>query len=240
MKAWYEEVAEGETIICLGDITVDGEALPHHQELWRKAPGTKWLVLGNHDVDPVNRIRPFEIDSTAFAVDLVRNRRLKDPTIPTLGILADLEGARKLAGEQPFSFESWAVSRLPGFAPNTQQRGDGRIDGRATLAVAPDDVDSRLALAQVKGGRFNVSYLRDFRYVMEREAAAVGCFITLDPAPAKHRGDAKNAGRVHVAGQPYDRLQLWSMAEYFDQRLPRLPVLTDPYTGRPLNQSELF
>ena len=32
MEAWYEQVAEGETIICLGDVTVDGEALAHHQE----------------------------------------------------------------------------------------------------------------------------------------------------------------------------------------------------------------
>ena len=28
MDAWYEEGAAGETIICLGDITVDGEAAP--------------------------------------------------------------------------------------------------------------------------------------------------------------------------------------------------------------------
>ena len=68
MEAWYEEVAEGETIICLGDVTVDGEALAHHQEWWQKAPGTKWLVLGNHDVDPVNRIRPFKIDRTAVTL----------------------------------------------------------------------------------------------------------------------------------------------------------------------------
>ena len=68
MNAWYEEVAAGEAIICLGDVTVDGEALPHHQEWWRKAPGRKWLVLGNHDVDPVNRIRPFEIDRTAVTL----------------------------------------------------------------------------------------------------------------------------------------------------------------------------
>ena len=27
MEAWYEQVAEGETIICLGDVTVDSEAL---------------------------------------------------------------------------------------------------------------------------------------------------------------------------------------------------------------------
>ena len=60
--------AEGETIICLGDVTVDGEALAHHQEWWRKAPGTKWLVLGNHDIDPVNRILPFEIDRAAVTL----------------------------------------------------------------------------------------------------------------------------------------------------------------------------
>ena len=51
MEAWYDQVAEGETIICLGDVTVDGEALAHHQEWWGKAPGAKWLVLGNHDRD---------------------------------------------------------------------------------------------------------------------------------------------------------------------------------------------
>ena len=154
------------------------------------------------------------IDISAFAIDLVRDRRLRDPTILTVGIPADLEGARKLAAEQPFAFESWAVTRLPGFAPNTQQRGDGGIDGRATLALPPDDLDSRLALAQVKGGKFSVSYLRDFRHVIDREQAAVGCFVTLDPPPPKDRGDVKTAGQVHVAGQPYDRLHLcWTAAE---------------------------
>ena len=68
MGAWYEQVSEGETIICLGDVTVDGEALAHHQEWWRKAPGAKWLVLGNHDVDPVNQIRPVEVDRTAVTL----------------------------------------------------------------------------------------------------------------------------------------------------------------------------
>ena len=68
MEAWYEEVADGESIICLGDVTVDGEALAHHQEWWRRAPGAKWLVLGNHDVDPVNEKRPFEVDRRAVTV----------------------------------------------------------------------------------------------------------------------------------------------------------------------------
>ena len=68
MEAWYEQVAEGETIICLGDVTVDGEALAHHRNGGGRHRGAKWLVLGNHDVDPVNRIRPFEIDRTAVTL----------------------------------------------------------------------------------------------------------------------------------------------------------------------------
>ena len=68
MEAWYEQVDGSETIICLGDATVDGEALARHQEWWRKAPGAKWLALGNHDVDPVNRIRPLDIDRTAVTL----------------------------------------------------------------------------------------------------------------------------------------------------------------------------
>ena len=178
------------------------------------------------------------IDISAFAIDLIRDRRLQDRTISTYGIPADLVGARRLAADDPFAFESWAVTRLPGFAPNMKQRGDGGVDGRATLAIRPDDETSRLALAQVKGGKFAATYLRDFRYVINRERAAVGCFTTLEPAPAKHRADAKTAGVVHVSGQPFDRLNLWSIADYFDERLPSLPVMTDPYSGRPLSQQK--
>ena len=77
MDAWYEEVADDETIICLGDVTVDGEALAHHQEWWRKAPDAKWLVLGNHDVDPVNQIRPFETERTAVTLYAAGNPPLE-------------------------------------------------------------------------------------------------------------------------------------------------------------------
>ncbi len=84
MEAWYEQVAEDETIICLGDITVDGEALAHHQEWWRKAPGAKWLVLGNHDVDPVNQIRPFEIDRTAVTLHAAGDPPLLLTHVPLL------------------------------------------------------------------------------------------------------------------------------------------------------------
>ena len=94
------------------------------------------------------------IDISSFAIDLICEKRLKPVGVfPQMrGMPYDLNGARKLARESPFNFESWAISRIPGFAPNTKQIGDRGIDGRATLAIKPENYDSRLALAQTKGG----------------------------------------------------------------------------------------
>ena len=121
------------------------------------------------------------IDISAFAVDLIREKRFKDKSIPAFGIPADMAAARKLARERPFDFESWAVTRLPGFAPNTRQRGDGGIDGRGKLAITVNGSASRDAFAQIKGGRFTVDSFRAFGNVIHRDGAALGCFITLDP-----------------------------------------------------------
>ena len=65
MDAWHDLVGADDTIICLGDVGVDGSVQAHHQRWWREAPGVKWLVLGNHDVDPVNQTRPVAVGRTA-------------------------------------------------------------------------------------------------------------------------------------------------------------------------------
>ena len=181
------------------------------------------------------------VDISAFAIDLVRERRLKDARIPAFGIPGDMESARMLARERPFDFESWAVTRLPGFAPNARQRGDGGVDGRATLAVRPDTHESRLALAQVKGGRFGLEQLRAFMNAMERDRAALGCFVTLDPvASPTARREAAAMGEVMIGAARYPRMQLWSVRQYFDGRMPPLPPMTDPFTGGPMAQPELL
>ena len=49
-------------------------------------------------------------------------------------------------------------------------------------------------------------------------------------------GDARSdgAGVVPVGDVAYSRLQLWSIAEHFEQRPAVLPLMADPYAGRPL------
>ena len=180
------------------------------------------------------------VDISAFAIDLVRERRLKDPSIPAKGIPYDLASARKLASEAPFNFESWAVTRIPGFIPNTKQVADGGVDGRATLVYTPENYDSRRALAQVKGGKFALSGLRDFIGVTNSQKAAVGCFITLEPVETRAaREVVVNTGRVKVSGSVFPRMQIWPISDYFDRRPPVMPLMTDPYSGKPLQMALL-
>ncbi len=194
-------------------------------------------------VDAANRLdrRWAGIDISSFAIDLIRERRMADKHVQVRGTPFDLAAAKKLARERPFEFESWAIMRMPGFVPNTVQVADGGVDGRSTLAVKPADHKSRLALAQVKGGRFGLSQLRDFLHVLESKRAALGVYVTLSPVRSRDaRAQAYKAGTVRVGAEEYPRCQLWSIADHFEGRRPHLPTMTDPYNGKPLDQGSLF
>ncbi len=174
------------------------------------------------------------IDISAFAIDVIR-KRLDDPGIPAYGIPYDLVGATKLASERPFAFETWAVTRLIGFVPNTKQVADGGVDGRGTVWEQPDGDVTRLALAQVKGGTFSLGQLRDFGHVISRDRAALGCYLTLDRVNTHAaRVETTGMGTIRVSGMAYPRMQRWSIAEYFDDVSPVLPLMADPYTGKPM------
>ena len=68
----------------------------------------------------------------------------------------------------------------------------------------------------------------------------MGCFLTLEPVPGNARADAKRFGSLRVAGHTYDRLQPYSLADYFAGKEPLLPAMLDPYTGRPVYQRQLL
>ncbi|MYB98513.1 MAG: site-specific DNA-methyltransferase [Gemmatimonadetes bacterium] len=194
-------------------------------------------------IDAANRLkrRWAGIDISSFAIDLIRDRRMADHDINVKGMPFELRGAEKLAKEKPFQFESWAIMRMPGFVPNTDQVADGGVDGRATLATKPTDHESRRALAQVKSGKFSLSQLRDFLHVTDAHKAALGVYVTLHPVTSQNaKIAAYGPGTVTVGAEQYPRCQLWSIADYFDDRRPNLPTMTDPYTGKPLTQQELF
>ena len=178
------------------------------------------------------------IDISPFAIDLIAQKRFPEFKVPTEGYPYDLAGAAKLAKDAPFKFEKWAVTRVPGLAPNDRQVGDGGIDGVGYLLAKPENGATDQVLAQVKGGKYQLGQLRDFIGVLEREKAAMGVYTTVNPirAPGAHAEAAKR-GRLRLGATDYPRAQLWSIRDYFDDRMPMLPALADPYTGKPVQGS---
>ena len=178
------------------------------------------------------------IDISPAAIDIIIERRFEGLPINTRGIPTDMEGAVKMAQEKPFDFEKWAITRIPGLAPNDRQRGDSGIDGRGTLVLEPGETQSQLVLAQVKGGSFQLGQLRDFLHVLERDDAALGVFITLDPVTSRAaQREIAGTGEIAIGVTRYPRAQLWSIADWFAGREPRLPSMNDPWTGRSLAQT---
>ncbi len=54
--------------------------------------------------------------------------------------------------------------------------------------------ETTLVISSVKGGHVMASQVRDLRGVIEREEAAIGVFITLEPAAASMRKETADAG----------------------------------------------
>ena len=181
------------------------------------------------------------IDISPHALDVILTNRFPERAIPTSGIPADFAAAAQLAKANPRHFEVWALNRASqGLAPNDVQTGDGGIDGRGHTLTPPDEIDTKLVLAQVKvkgdwGGRFQLGHLRDFLWTLERENAALGVFITLTPVTSRSaHAELLRLGSVTVGTETYPRVQTWSLKEHFEGKRLRLPDMRNPYTGKPL------
>ncbi len=179
------------------------------------------------------------IDISPFAARLARDKRLKDPSIPIYGIPKDMEGARLLLKKNALDFETWMVTSIDGMAANRIQTGDRGIDGRGKMFTAPEG-ESGMILAQVKGGGYTASAMRDFKHVMDREKASAGIFITLERVTSRNAmAEAKATGAFKMGASSWPRLQLWSTEEYLRGVAPRLPAMADPYTGKAM-QADLL
>ncbi len=176
------------------------------------------------------------VDISPHALEVLKVNRFAGQAIPTSGIPADFAGAAQLAKDNPQHFEIWALNcASQGFAPNEVQTGDHGIDGRGYMITQPDGMDTKLVLAQVKGGKFQLGQLRDFLWTIEREKAAMGIFITLHPVTSRNaQAEAQHLGNVTVGTETYPRVQLWSLTAYFENEKLHLPDMKNPYTGRPL------
>ena len=176
------------------------------------------------------------IDISTYALEVIRRERMKDMQIPLSGVPMDLASATSFARNNPFDFEKWAVTRIPGFAPNTVQRGDGGIDGRARIWGGEKEND--LCIAQVKGGEApSVDSVKAFAGMLIGGKAAIGVYITLRPlATPTVKKCIADAGKIAIGAKQYPRLVMYSIQEHFDNRPPNLPTFAHPRTGEAYQQ----
>lgn len=121
------------------------------------------------------------IDITHIAIALIKHR-LEDmfggkAKFETKGEPVVISGAKKLAKEDPYQFQWWALG-LVGARPVEQKKGaDKGIDGRIYFHIGKGE--TKQIVISVKSGNVSVSQIRDLRGVLEREKAEIGVFITM-------------------------------------------------------------
>ncbi len=162
------------------------------------------------------------IDITHLAVNLMKHRLLnafgesvKDE-YEVIGEPVDLEGARQLAVDDPYQFQWWALG-LVGARPVEQKKGaDKGIDGRITFHEGtPTDV-KHILLSVKAGANIGVAMVRDLRGVVEREKAAIGVLISMEPPTKPMREEAASAGFYQSPWGTHPRLQLFTVAALLD------------------------
>jgi len=178
------------------------------------------------------------IDITHLAIAMHKSR-LKDmfnlepgQDYRVIGEPEDLESARQLAQDDRYQFQWWALSLvearpLGGQAgEKTGKKGSDRgIDGIIPF-IDDNSGKPKQVMIQVKSGHVNSAIIRDLRGVVERENAAIGVLITLEPPSSEMIKEAVSAGffSSELWQRKYPRLQILSIEDLLNEKPIQMPA----------------
>ena len=162
------------------------------------------------------------IDVTHLAIALMK-KRLSDQfdlkagkDYQVIGEPADVASAAELAKSDPYQFQWWALSLIPAHPASGEKKkgADKGIDGLVYFVDGADRKTQKI-IAQVKGGHVSVTHVRDLRGVVEREKAAMGFFIYLEPPTQPMLTEAAGAGfyKSELWQGTFPRIQIRTVAE---------------------------
>jgi len=173
------------------------------------------------------------IDITHLSVSLIEKRmRQAFPGIPFTveGTPRDLDAARDLAERDKHQFQLWACT-LVGAQPykGGKKGADGGLDGLLWAETAKGKVEK--VIVQVKGGthvsRANIATLKGD---IDREKAAIGLFVTLQPPTKEMVKEAAAAGHFetpHLQQKQWPKVQILTIAGLLDgSERPQFPDLS--------------
>jgi adenine specific DNA methylase Mod len=173
------------------------------------------------------------IDVTHYAVTLIEGRLRSmgatQGSYQVAGRPVDLAGARDLAARDKHQFQWWAAWRLGARWYREEKKGADRgIDGRMMFKNGP--YGDGLIIISVKGGdNLGVAMVRDLRGVIEREDAEMGILVSLAEPTGPMKAEAAAAGYVSKSAHGrLPRLQVVTIEDILDGRMPKLPPLPQP------------
>ena len=170
------------------------------------------------------------IDVAVHAIKVIE-ARLSDKVGPDVtyraeGMPRDFASAVGLAERDKYQFQWWANYLFNPHALREQKKGADRgVDGELFFPNGPGRAWGRM-LTSVKGGEsIGPGMVRDFRGVLNREKAEMGLFICLrQPTPAM-RTEAASVGIADTVHGDLPKLQIVSIEEWFEGKVPMLPPL---------------
>lgn len=175
------------------------------------------------------------IDVTHLSIALQKYRlqaMFPDGKFKVVGEPQDIGAAKQLARDDRYQFQWWALS-LVRAKPLGGQEGsktgkkgsDKGIDGVITFIDDAYDKSKRV-LVQVKSGHVKSGDVRDLVGTVQRENAAIGVFITLEPASRDMLTEAVSAGSYHSPGwnSDYPKIQILTIADLLKGAKVQMPL----------------
>lgn len=165
------------------------------------------------------------IDVTFLATHLIKSRLTEafgdTLEFEVIGEPTTKSEAEKLAKEDPFQFQVWALSKVKARNSDQGRGADQGIDGRL-LFHEKFGGKTRQVIISVKSGKTGPRHVRDLRGVIEREKAEIGVLISMREPTAAMRAEAAAAGH-YVSGEEgvgtwgeHPRIQLLTIQELLD------------------------
>ena len=170
------------------------------------------------------------VDITHLAINLIK-WRLKDifqlearKDYKVVGEPEDLTGASELAQQNRYQFQWWALSLIDALPFKDKKKGaDEGIDGYIYIADAKNDY--KKVVVQVKSGKVQIKDIRELSAVIDKENAAMGIFLTLQPPTEPMKKEALSQGYYssQITKKNYPKLQILTIEEIFQGKKPDLP-----------------
>ncbi|MFZ4689658.1 MAG: DNA methyltransferase [Polymorphobacter sp.] len=170
------------------------------------------------------------IDITHIAIGMIENRMREGyPGIEfeTIGVPKDLASAERLALDDPHQFQQWVCWQVGGY-PRDKKGGDKGVDGWFNyLAEGGKKIET--GVISVKAGdNVNPNMVRDLGRVMERDKHRFGLFIMKGMPTKGMRDEAASHPLVETDFGRFPALQIFTLAELFQNLKPKLPPTVSP------------